>query len=153
MEPHGSKPVNPPHVSKGLPSPKRLPSARLLEAGLRAGRRNPPKHIPLRFFEASKVPFRIHRSTPQVMADGVNRLINHHFLRRGAKRCVSGKGMLFGSKVVEESAFHSLCHEFSELLDRTILAGFIDDTAKRSSIPPDFRQIIIFPQDLAGRLC
>jgi hypothetical protein len=41
-------------LQRGLPSPKRLPSARLLEAGLRAGRRNPPKHTLLRSFRASK---------------------------------------------------------------------------------------------------
>jgi hypothetical protein len=86
------------------------------------------------------------------MADGVNCLIDHDFLRRRAKGSVSEKGMLFGSKVVEEPAFHPFRHEFSELLDCTILAGLIDETAKRGSIPPDFRQIIIFPQDLAGRL-
>jgi len=48
------RPAAPPHASEGLPSPKRLPSARLLEAGLRAGRRNPPKHTLLHCFRASK---------------------------------------------------------------------------------------------------
>ena len=44
VEPHGLKPVAPPHASSGLPSPKRL----------RASRRNPPKHTLLRSFGASK---------------------------------------------------------------------------------------------------
>jgi len=37
--------MSPPVADKApLPSPKRLPSARLLEAGLRAGRRNPEEY-------------------------------------------------------------------------------------------------------------
>jgi hypothetical protein len=44
VEPHGLKPVAPPHASSGLPSPKQL----------RASRRNPPKHTLLRSLGASK---------------------------------------------------------------------------------------------------
>ena len=65
---------------------------------------------------------------------------------------LSEKRMFWDSKVVEETTLCPFRHEFPELLDRTILAGFIDDTAKRSSIPPDFCQIIFLPHGLTGRL-
>jgi hypothetical protein len=58
--------MSPPVADKApLPSPKRLPSARLLEAGLRAGRRNPEEYKTLgrswgKFYRKNDQTFYVH---------------------------------------------------------------------------------------------